>query len=391
MDGLRGFACLLVVLYHCITLGVGVPFTFAVRGHSVGPATLFARGYLAVDIFFALSAFCLAYPLLKPGAKPFRWLPYLGKRVRRIYPTHLIALTFLVGVGAWLHTQGVAPAVNFLYTPSALPALFSGLLWQDGVNGFTYNLVFWTLIIEIRWYILLPVMVALLRWRGIGAVVGVSLVASGAYLAAAVYRGAGAAMVATVLHVVSLMPFFLPVFASGILVAHFAANNAPWFAARRTLWVCRAGLLASVASAFLFLQATLNLSVGDAPVPNVCRITIGAVLTFCLLVLALYDPWAKRLFSWRGLTVLGAASYSIYLTHMPLLKALADAAARSGWHEKWWYPFFVALPPVVCILFGYGFHLLLRSRSCVRPRKEVPRPRPQAKRSAKKSCRNAVK
>lgn len=78
LDGLRGFAALVIMLYHS-----------ALVFHTKGP---FVRGYLLVDLFFLLSGFVLAVSTEKKlnagvGALEFSW-----KRFVRLWP--------LVAVGA---------------------------------------------------------------------------------------------------------------------------------------------------------------------------------------------------------------------------------------------------------------------------------------------------
>ncbi len=64
LDGLRGIAALMVVLFHIF------------ETYSKGPAEqIINHGYLAVDFFFVLSGFVLAWGLLKAYDLPVReWL-----------------------------------------------------------------------------------------------------------------------------------------------------------------------------------------------------------------------------------------------------------------------------------------------------------------------------
>jgi peptidoglycan/LPS O-acetylase OafA/YrhL len=103
LTGVRFLAAIWVVLYH---------FQFVIFGlvpelHPVG--FLFDSGYLAVDLFFALSGYIIAYQYL--GAFPRGRGPYgrfLVKRIARIYPLQLVTLvlaiaTIVVGAAIGIH------------------------------------------------------------------------------------------------------------------------------------------------------------------------------------------------------------------------------------------------------------------------------------------------
>ena len=55
LDGLRGFAILLVIWYHLWLVSGYIPFS--------GPLqSLAENGFLGVDLFFFVSGFCICYP-----------------------------------------------------------------------------------------------------------------------------------------------------------------------------------------------------------------------------------------------------------------------------------------------------------------------------------------
>lgn len=87
MTGLRGIAALWVFAYHCFRLTEDLPLIYRL------PLAVFAKaGYLGVDIFFVLSGFVIAYNY--SGIRRSAYLPYLWKRLARIYPLHIAALLF---------------------------------------------------------------------------------------------------------------------------------------------------------------------------------------------------------------------------------------------------------------------------------------------------------
>jgi len=89
LDGLRGVAAFGVLIFH---------------GRSWMPDRLFSHGYLAVDFFFILSGFILAYTYAttegttRGGARVF-WVA----RIARIYPVYLLGL--VLALGPYLATE----------------------------------------------------------------------------------------------------------------------------------------------------------------------------------------------------------------------------------------------------------------------------------------------
>ena len=113
LTSLRGIAAMAVVIEH---------FSATAEQHAaVSVPSLVAHGYLAVDLFFVLSGFIMAYTYLGTfEAHGIRAFPnFLGKRVARIVPLNTAVLLCLVAAG------GVSSAVlgrNILYVSPYLPS-----------------------------------------------------------------------------------------------------------------------------------------------------------------------------------------------------------------------------------------------------------------------------
>ena len=96
LTGVRFLAAIWVVLYH---------FQFMIFGlvPELRPAGfLFDAGYLAVDLFFVLSGYIIAYQYLAafPGGRgtPGQYRRFLIKRLARIYPLQLVTLLIAIAV-----------------------------------------------------------------------------------------------------------------------------------------------------------------------------------------------------------------------------------------------------------------------------------------------------
>ncbi|MCX5744225.1 MAG: acyltransferase, partial [Proteobacteria bacterium] len=120
LTGMRGVASLWVLVFH-LRPWLGL----------VGAADRFAQaGYLAVDVFFVLSGFVLAYQYRGLGTRPRAWLAFWWRRVARIAPLHVAITLALVAVvvarGWWgqpeYTVRGLLAQLTFTQTWSAIDA-----------------------------------------------------------------------------------------------------------------------------------------------------------------------------------------------------------------------------------------------------------------------------
>jgi peptidoglycan/LPS O-acetylase OafA/YrhL len=108
---------------------------------------VFANGYRGVVVFFVLSGYLVARPFVAERAELG---PYLVRRAARIVPAYLVALvgvTILTGDDVFLRR----PLEYLTFTQNFDPALVA-----QGVHGPT-----WTLQLEMQFYLLLPLLMAL--------------------------------------------------------------------------------------------------------------------------------------------------------------------------------------------------------------------------------------
>ncbi|MFC7551220.1 acyltransferase family protein [Pseudoroseomonas wenyumeiae] len=186
-DQLRGIAALLVVLSHLVgvywlepeVVGMvtGAPWDILPRPPAASLLELlpFNPGPLGVALFFLISGFVIPFSFRHHDRCSF-----LLARALRIYPTYLAALFLGLGVRAascayWGQPLGVHP----------LAVLANALLLHDLVGIGNLDLVNWTLVIELKFYLLFAfAQPLLLRWRH-GLVLGLAVVALGINLLAA--------------------------------------------------------------------------------------------------------------------------------------------------------------------------------------------------------------
>ncbi len=112
LDGLRGVAALIVVLYHIF------------EGYATSPVTqIVNHGYLAVDFFFLLSGFVIGYAYDdRWGKKDFTVLSYFKRRLIRLHP--MVVLGALIGAVSFL-AQG---SVQWDGTPVSTGRLITAMI-----------------------------------------------------------------------------------------------------------------------------------------------------------------------------------------------------------------------------------------------------------------------
>lgn len=314
LDGLRGLHLLAIFLTH------------ADLGWAPG-------GFLAVSTFFTLSGFLITSLLLVEYATTARidLRAFWVRRIRRLMPAAVLAVT-LISIGtAWLGTAGQVERLG----TDALAALAYVANWRfiaigdrygAGFEGEPTLLHFWSLAIEEQFYVLFPLLCTVVfawarRWRPATAVVFIAgIVASIAVGARGSYAGSS----------VDRLYFGTDVRAAEILVG---ALLAWWWVPRRghvddrvharLRWAGPAGVLLMVA---LVLTAHSR-----DPVWYRGGLAAYAVVTAMVVLAAVESHGLTRSFlSWEPLRLLGLVSYGAYLVHWPLFMWLRTQTTVSG-------------------------------------------------------------
>ena len=157
LDGLRGFAILLVLLVHSGQTG----FEPALRlgAATVGLAPLIASGTLGVDIFFFLSGFVLFLPYAR-AMRGERAVPTIGhfidRRIVKIVPSYYIAVI----VTAYFFVQD-ADAIARMPAEILRHLTFVHPFWHESLYGIQGP--FWSLGIEVQFYVMFPAIAACMR------------------------------------------------------------------------------------------------------------------------------------------------------------------------------------------------------------------------------------
>jgi peptidoglycan/LPS O-acetylase OafA/YrhL len=325
LDGLRGIAAMVVVFHHIYQ--IARPFleptthAWAVGSFwwfiSATPIKLLSAGSESVLVFFVLSGLVVPLPLLAKG--PRKWIAFYFARLVRLYLPVWGSLVFAgILLAATPHPVTAVTAGSWVErtngTKAALPLLFSeaGLLRKS----FSSNTVLWSLTWEVVFSLTLPafLLIALLLrrfWLPAGLVcVALTFV--------------GKLMDSNAL-------LYLPVFFLGTLVAVNLDTLRSWAGRRQSTrhglgWVVfGVSLLFIVTSWMLRPVIPAGTLVSDA---LGCLTPIGAIgLVLCAII---FGPVRSGL-STRPPQWLGRVSFSLYLTHLPILVALVYLFGDNNW------------------------------------------------------------
>jgi peptidoglycan/LPS O-acetylase OafA/YrhL len=330
LDGYRALACLLIVVAH-------VP---------EGPAGLLGAGYvgfLGVAMFFTLSGFLLYRPFVaahlagrpRPGTGRF-----LRRRLLRIYPAYLVALTGYLFV---FDHPPVGSVLDYLKLYGFLQ-IYDAELMPKGIPPA------WTLCTEMSFYLALPLLAMAARslaaalWRaGDEARLRAEVcVVAGVFLVGPLFR---MALVATGPHGVgdAWLPAQADYFGLGMALAVasvWAADGGRLpravDAMRRVPWLCYL-----LALELLWALGRFDLPVGfdrAGPGTQVARNLVYLGVCLCLVVPAAFGgagALGHRLLASRPLHALSEVSYALYLWHMLWQRQAVDWLGGPGPATFW--------------------------------------------------------
>jgi exopolysaccharide production protein ExoZ len=310
----RGLAALLVVLYHA---GSAV-FPSEKYWHAQTFRGIFDFGYSGVDFFFALSGFIILHMHSSDIARPQRLWNYLRRRITRLYPVY------------WLI---FIPAAILIRPPIA--EVFQSAVLIGFTDEPTVLTVAWTLFHEIIFYIVFGLWI-LSRKVGLfmsaiwlfSIILCYALKLEGNYL---------------------VQPINLT----------FGMGIAAW-------WISNHGRMSNpflwaIAGMIAYIVTAVSCNAQQFASTVVYHLVFGFTSAVAIAGFATIE----RTRQWKlpgAVMLLGSASYSIYLTHYPVLVLLAKVAVATGLRN------IVPVPAAfVAILFatigiGIAFHVVVERR-----------------------------
>jgi peptidoglycan/LPS O-acetylase OafA/YrhL len=297
LDGVRGLAALFVVVNHV--------FLRAFPGYPVDRAPFWAGwfiyGRFAVVVFIVLSGFSLALSPARHGWRLDGISRFALRRARRILPPYWAALAFSLAV-AWLV---VAPPGQG--APGAKSVAVNGLLVQNLVGAPSPNRSFWSIAVEAQLYVVFPLLLLIVRrWSAILMVAAVTLLVAAVGIVGPHVSSLDTFVIQSPPDLAAL--FAVGVLAAGIVGASGARRSWPW------AW------LALGAAAPVLATIWGQGSVWTLDHLFWVDLALGPAVACLLAGLATGRPAPLlRLLDTRPLRRLGSSSYSLYLTHGPIV------------------------------------------------------------------------
>jgi peptidoglycan/LPS O-acetylase OafA/YrhL len=322
MEGLRGFAVILVFFVHFDALYSG----YAIADPILHDVFTFLGnvGNAGVDLFFVLSGYLIYGALIR---RKTSYLKFIRRRIERIYPT------FLVVFGVYLILSVVFRSENKIhgaFLPASLYIIENALLLPGIFRITPIITVAWSLSYEFFFYLSIPLIVWVTRMRN--------------------WNRAARVLFFAVLWIAYIFYAFtvpqsqvrLLMFVAGI--QFYELMDSGWLKGKLTQKGEILAILLFLASlAFIYLYDARPGSMSFLPGFKAGRTVLPGVptfqgpykvmaLSFTCPLLAFYcfqfDGLLNRMFSWDPMRYLGNMSYSYYLIHGLALHTVALLAYR---------------------------------------------------------------
>ncbi|MFI6453637.1 acyltransferase family protein [Streptosporangium amethystogenes] len=341
LDLLRFAAAMAVLAFHYFIAFASV---WGDRPAKLFPAisTISGLGILGVELFFMISGFVILMSIWGRGLGAFAL-----SRLVRLFPAYWVSVVVTAAVYGLTAATALDPKLSLGEYGVNLTML------QRAFGVYDANGVYWSLWVELRFYVLISILVIT------GVTLNRCLAFMGVWLlAAGFFAGSDEAWVELV-----IMPKYAAYFVGGM--AFFLMTR---FGPRLVLW-CLAGISGGLAvSAALDRVAGRVEKVGYAAMPVPDWAVVATVVGFYVLMAMVALGWLRRL-RWRGLVVLGALTYPLYLFHTAAAVLIVPALRDT-------------LPPpltaLVTVLAAMAFSYLVY-RVAERPLQEFVRSRRRGK------------
>ena len=260
---IRGVAAILVCLFH-----------FTSNSRLNYPSILnkvVEHGYTGVQVFFVLSGFVIPYSMYKGNYSLSKISTYLLKRISRIHPPYLASILLVLLLN---YVFNISPYYSTDLIEVDAQGLFSHFLYLSNILGIDwYNSFYWSLAIEIQFYILMSLLYSFVVNRSvIWIFFAVVLISLGYFFSSSIF-------------IFTHLPFFI----AGIMVFRLAVK-------KDSIGVFLLSISANFIVLFIYSE---NIHV------------ILASLTSVVLILVFKSRSKIGEF-------LGNISYSIYLIHIPV-------------------------------------------------------------------------
>lgn len=311
LDGIRGLAIVLVLIWHLLAAQL------VIQPRSTAAYLLkpLAVTWAGVDLFFVLSGFLIGGILLRNRESPGYFKAFYMRRICRIFPLYYLML----GAFFFLSSLNITgnPGFDWLFR-DALPFWSYTAYLQNiemavhGKMGPHWLGITWSLAVEEQFYILLPFLIRCLRARALLITLIVLVVAAPIARGLLWTLAPNGGIAGYVLLPTRWDSLFLGVLGAIALREPTVLN---WVRLHRSL-VSRLGWLCV---AMILVLTLLNHGIGSWGMAWFGH-TLLAIMSLVLVVLtaAVPEGMPATIFRNRVLVWMGTISYGVYLMHQPI-------------------------------------------------------------------------
>ncbi|OLS38434.1 acyltransferase [Bacillus sp. MRMR6] len=333
LDSLRGIAAMSVFLFHIAMI---LPDSW--KGDILwdilffSPLHIFFTGEQPVILFFVLSGFVLS--LVYFSGKKISYPSFITKRIFRLYLPYAVSIVVAITLCLLFSKQGndnLGNLFNIVWMdPMNISSVLDHFLFIGNYNVYSFNIVIWTLIHEMRISFILPLLVVFairFGWK-INLTIGIGLATIGAAF--------------HLLYQDSYQPFYksliyILMFIVGILLSknrNYLISMFKSFTKGRKIVIALFGTI-------LYIYADLLIN----PLLIDWTATLGVSI---LLIVSLSSQVASKILLLKPLQFFGKVSFSLYLYHFPILLCLI-------------YIFYEKLPLIIIVCLSVILTIIVSS------------------------------
>ncbi|MGO9460274.1 MAG: acyltransferase family protein [Rhodomicrobium sp.] len=290
LDGLRGIAILLVLLFHAYARwGELVPF-----GNSYSKFPLFRFGGIGVQLFFMISGFVILMTLEKCAS----FSQFVFRRWARLFPAMLVGSLLVFCTASLLPERPAGTPVILDLVPGLT---FVDPVWLEALTGTKQGVLegaFWSLFVEFKFYIIFGFLYFYFN-RNV------------ALISLAVIYTTGSRLMNFI--VTSTDSDFLGIFYDAADLA--SGRHYAWFLVGALLYIFQ---VKPTKKMLLLIGLSAILAITSLKESR----AVPAAIVLLLFISAVYSPSCQKALSNRLFLFLGFISYPLYLIHENAMIAL---------------------------------------------------------------------
>lgn len=328
LDHWRGVAVLWVMLFH----GFGTTYEISLHPLAEFIKILAAPGWLGVHIFFVISGYCIAANVYNTGTKNGNCWSFIKNRVWRVVPAYWAAFLLTIVLNL-ISSPFNRTSFSENFPPSLRAWLGNILLIQPYLNTPFYTVVYWSLVVEMGFYLVVALLLIIAKKIKYKLAVIVFIILS--FISIFIPPSPRTAVLV-----------YWSEFVCGILVFNTLLANSKFKLYQRNLFLC-----------FMLLLGLLSIVVSYMLYRNYLWFSVIFALILCCI-----NRWDENIASIKKLKCLkfiGVISYSLYLLHLPFQGRVVSLGLRCVEAESILFLAIQILGWWVAIIVSYIFYRLV--------------------------------